>query len=174
MRNKTKSSNTFPPPLPSSRAQFHSLFPTSSHERHRGMGNRDYGQFITCCLCRLLLLRGGLLTLFPSSSMGSLPQETALHKLLQCESFPQAAACHRLPQCGSLPWGTVLQEQATPAWVPHRVTSPASKPAPVWGSSFRESTGPDRSLLLNGLPMGSHLPSGIHLFQHAVSSMGYR
>jgi len=30
------------------------------------------------------------------------------------------------------PWGTVLQEQTAPAWVPHRVTNPARKPAPEW------------------------------------------
>ena len=72
------------------------------------------------------------LTLFPCSSVGSLPRETVLHELLQCESFPQAAVLHKLLQCGSLPWGAVLQEQTAPAWVPHGVTSPASKPASVW------------------------------------------
>jgi len=63
---------------------------------------------------------GGLLTLFPSSSLRSLSQETVLHKLLQCgsASFPRAAALHELPQCGSLPRGAILQEQDAPAWVP--------------------------------------------------------
>jgi len=74
---------------------------------------------------------GGLLTLFPCSSVRSLSWETVLHKLLQCESFPQAAALHELPQRGSFPWAAVLQEQAAPVWVPHGVTSPASKPAPA-------------------------------------------
>jgi len=60
---------------------------------------------------------GGLLTLFPYSSMGLLPREMVLYKLLQCGSLPRAA---------------VLQEQAAPVWFPHRVTSPASKPALVW------------------------------------------
>jgi len=77
---------------------------------------------------------GGLLTLFLCSNMRSLSQETVLHKLLQRESFPQAAALHELPQGGSFPRGAVLQEQAAPAWVPHGVTSPASKPALVWAS----------------------------------------
>jgi len=76
----------------------------------------------------------GLLTLFPCSSMRSLSQETALCELLQRESFPRAAALHELLQRGSLPQGAVLQEQAAPAWIPHGVTSPASKPAPVWAS----------------------------------------
>jgi len=104
------------------------------------MGNGGCGQLITLCLCRSFLPpQGGLLTLFPCSNMGSLSQETVLHKLLQCESFPRAAILHELPQWGSLPQGAVLQEQTAPAWVPHRVTSPASKPAPVWAPL---STGP--------------------------------
>uniref|UniRef100_A0A8D0KWE9 Caspase activity and apoptosis inhibitor 1 n=1 Tax=Strix occidentalis caurina TaxID=311401 RepID=A0A8D0KWE9_STROC len=57
---------------------------------------------------------------------------TVLHELLQCESFPQAAVLHELPQCGSLPRGAAPQEQTAPVWVPHGVTSPASKPAPAW------------------------------------------
>ena len=74
---------------------------------------------------------GGLLTLFPCSSVGSLPQETVLHELLQRESFPWATVLHELLQHGSFPRGAVLQEQTAPAWVPHGVTSPASKPAPA-------------------------------------------
>jgi len=77
---------------------------------------------------------GGLLTLFVCSSVRSLSRETVLHKLLQRESFPWGAVLHKLPQCGSLPQGAVLQEQAAPAWVLHRVTSPANKPAPAWAS----------------------------------------
>jgi len=80
---------------------------------------------------------GGLLTLFPCSSVRTLSRETVLHKLLQCESFPQGAALHELLQRESFPQVTVLQEQATPAWVPHEVTSPASKPAPAWVLSPR-------------------------------------
>jgi len=76
---------------------------------------------------------GRLLTLFPCSSVRSLSRETVLHKLLQCQSFPWASALHELPQHGSFPQSAVLQEQAAPAWVPHGVTSPASKPASAWG-----------------------------------------
>ena len=116
---------------------------------------------------------GGLLTLFPCSSMGSLPRETVLHKLLQRESFPQAAVLHKLLQRGSYPQGAVLQEQTAPAWVPHGVTSPASKPAPAWpplstGPRGHGSTGPARSLLQHGLPTGSQHPSGIHLLRRGV------
>jgi len=75
---------------------------------------------------------GRLLTLFSCSRVRSLSRETVLHKLLHCESFPQAAALHKLPQHGSFPWGAVLQKQAAPAWVPHGLTSPASKPASAW------------------------------------------
>ena len=46
---------------------------------------------------------GGLLTLFPCSSVGSLPRETVLHELLQRESLPQATVLHELLQHGSLP-----------------------------------------------------------------------
>ena len=75
---------------------------------------------------------GGLLTLFLHSNVGSFSRETVLHQLLQRESFPRAAVLHQLLQRGSLPWGADLQEQTAPAWVPHGVRSPASKPAPVW------------------------------------------
>ena len=58
IRNKTKSSNTFPPHLPSSRAQLHSGFFTYPPQQHRGMGNGGWCQFITHCLCCSFLLRG--------------------------------------------------------------------------------------------------------------------
>ena len=103
------------------------------------------------------LCRSFLLTLFPCSCLGSLPQQTVLHELLQHGSFPLTAVLHKLPQRGSLPRLVALQEQAAPARVPHRVTSPASKPAPVWASL---SAGPARSLLQHELPMGSQPPSG--------------
>jgi len=73
---------------------------------------------------------GGLLTRFPCPNVGSLAQGTVLHAPLQCESFPWAAILHKLLQHESLPQGAVLQEQTAPAWVPHGVTSLASKPAP--------------------------------------------
>jgi len=62
----------------------------------------------------------------------SLSWETVLHELLQRKSFPRA---------------TVLQEQTAPAWVPHGVTSPASRPAPAWAlhgvtASFTHSPAP--------------------------------
>jgi len=75
---------------------------------------------------------GRLLTLFPCSSVGSLPQETVLHEFLPHESCPQHAALHKLLQRGSFPQGAIFQEQAAPVWVPHEVTGPASKSAPAW------------------------------------------
>jgi len=116
---------------------------------------------------------GGLLTLCPCSSVGSLSWETILHKLLQRESFPWAAALHELPQCGSFPWGAVLQEQAAPAWVPHRVTSPASKPAPTWAPL---SMGPQ---VLAGVCSSMGFPWSHSLLQAYIcssmgSSTGYR
>jgi len=117
---------------------------------------------------------GRLLALCPCPSLRSLSQETVLHKLLQRESFLWAAAIHELPQCGSFPRGAVLQEQAAPVCVPHRVTSPASKPALAWASL---STGPQvlpGACSSTGLPTGSQLPSGIHLLWRGVASMGCR
>jgi len=110
-----------------------------------------------------------LLTLFPCCSVGSLPRDTVLHELLQCESFPWAAVLHKLLQRVSFPWGAVLQKQAAPVWVPHGVMSPASKPAPAW-ASLCGATGPARNLLQHRLPTGSQLPSGyIHLLQEGVA-----
>jgi len=131
-------------------------------KQRRGMGNGSYGQFITCCLSRSLSLRGGLLTLFPCSSMGSLPQETVLHKLLQRESFPPTAALPELPQRGSLPWSAVLQEQAAPAWAPLGVTNPASKPAPLWAPL---STGPQ---VLAGACSSAGSPWGHSFLQASI------
>jgi len=109
---------------------------------------------------------GGLLTRFHRSNVRSLSRETVLHKLLQRESFPQAAALHDLPQRGSLPRGAVLQEQAAPAWVPsHRVTSPASKPAPAWAPL---STGPQ---VLPGACCSVGSPRG-HSFLQAFPCSG--
>jgi len=79
---------------------------------------------------------GGLLTLCPCSSVRSLSQETALHRLLQHESFPQAAALHKLPLHGSLPRGAVLQEQAAPAWVSHGVYKPCQQTCSGFSSLF--------------------------------------
>ncbi|KAK4832521.1 hypothetical protein QYF61_023853 [Mycteria americana] len=61
------------------------------HQQCRGTGNGGCGQFITRCLCCSFLL-----TLFPCSSMRSLPWETVLHERLQCESFPWAIVLHEL------------------------------------------------------------------------------
>jgi len=117
---------------------------------------------------------GRLLTLFHCSSVRSLSWETVLHKLLQCESFPWTAALHKLPQHGSFPWGAVLQTQTAPAWIPHGITSPASKTALAWAPL---STGPQvlaGACSRVGLPMGPQSPSGIHLLWRGVPSTGYR
>jgi len=93
------------------------------------LGNKNYSQFIILYFCDSFFL-----TLFPCSSVGCLLQETVQQELLQSESLLRATDLNELFQHGSFPWGAVLQEQAAPAWVPCGVTSPASKPAPVWAS----------------------------------------
>jgi len=100
--------------------------------------NGDCSQLILGCLCRSFLL-----TLFPCSSVGSHPWETVLHKLSQHGSFPGAA---------------VLEKQAALAWVPCGVTSPASKPAPVWAPL---STGPQ---VLPGACSSAGSPWGHSIF----------
>jgi len=134
--------------------------PPPTSEWHRGNGNGICGQFTTCHLCCCFLL-----ILFPCSSMGSHPWEIVLRKLLQCVSCLQAAVLHELLHHVSFLWGTVLQEQTDPVWVPHGVTSPASKHAPAWAAL---STGPARTLLQRGLSMGSRPPSGITLLWHGI------
>ena len=64
-----------------------------------------------------------LITLLPAQApplfqRGVPPTED---KLLQGRSFPQAAVLHKLDQHGPFPQSAVLQEQTSPAWVPHRV-----------------------------------------------------
>ena len=92
---------------------------------------------------------GRLLTLFPCSILGSLPQQTVLHELVQCESFHGAEVLCKLPSVGPS----------------HGVTSPDSKSARAWDPL---STGPARSLLQRGLPTGSQPPSGTHLLRRGV------
>jgi len=102
---------------------------------------------------------GGLLILFPCSSVGSHPQETVLHRLLQHESFPR---------------GTVLQGQTAPVGVPQGLTSPASKPAPAWAPL---STGPQvlaGACSNSGSPWGPQPPLGTPTCSSMGSSVGYR
>lgn len=87
--------------------------------------NGGCGQLIT----QLCSIRGRIPHTFPYSSMGSLAWETVLPELLQCGSFLRTAVLKELLWSGSCPQGAVLQDQAAPAWVPHKVTSAASTPA---------------------------------------------
>jgi len=97
------------------------------------------------------------------SSVGSHPQETVLHEHLQHESFPWAAALHELLQGGSFPRAAVLQEQAAPTWVPHGVTSRASKRAPVWAPLFMSPRVLPGIFSNAGSSWGHSLLWGIHL-----------
>ena len=119
--------------------------------------------------------KGGFLTLFPCSSMGSLPQETVLHELLQCGSFPQAEVNPKMLQCGSILWAAVLQEWTTPAWVPQGVTSPASKSAPAWAPLSPRG---DRSYQELAPARASHRVTACfghtHLLRGGVPSTGCR
>jgi len=106
---------------------------------------------------------GGLLTLFPSSSLTSLSRETVLHKLLQCESFPRAAALHELLQGGSFPWGADLQGTGCSSVGPPQGHKPGQQTCSSVGSSLHGATDPGKSLLQCRLSTGSQLPSSVHL-----------
>ena len=114
------------------------------------MGNGDCGQSITLCLCCSFLP-----TLFPCSSVGSLPQDRVFHELLQCGSFLWTEVLQELLQHGFFPQGTVLQEWTTLAWVPHQ---------PQFVSE---------SLLPCGLCTGCILLQGISTCSSLGSSMGH-
>jgi len=92
---------------------------------------------------------------FHCSSVRSLSRETILHKLLQHESFPRAAALHELPQRGSLPTGCSPSGTSCSSMSPPRRHKPCQQTCSGMGSSLHGSTGPGRSLLQPGLPMGS-------------------
>jgi len=112
---------------------------------------------------------GGLLTLFTSSSVRSLPWETVLHKLLQHESCPSSRTA---PAC-------ILPTVCSPSGKGCSSTGPlqghnlCQETCASVGSSLHESTGPARCLLQRGLPTGSQRPWDIHLLWCGVPSTGY-
>jgi len=77
---------------------------------------------------------GGLLTLFPCSSVGSLSWETDVHKILQRESFPRAAALHKLLWCGVPSMGCSPLGIGCSSVGPHGVRSHARKTCFSMGS----------------------------------------
>ena len=103
MRNKNWILECLFPLLPSFLAQLLSqilyLLPLSGSGRWR-MGVAISSSHIVCAAPSSS--GGGLLTLFYCCNVGTLPQETVLHELLQRESFPQAAVLHKLLWHGSL------------------------------------------------------------------------
>jgi len=154
MRNKTKFKNTFPLPLPASWAKFTVEFSTSSPERHRGTGNGGYSQFITCCLCHSFLLRGGLLTLCPCSSVG--PTHGG-QSSKNCSSMSPSHRLQLFTNCSSV---------GTP-----KGHKPYQQTCSSLGSSLHGSTGPGRSLLQRGLPRG---PLWASTYSIMASSTGCR
>jgi len=130
VRNKSRSSNTFPLPLPSCWAQLHSCSSPFSPRVAQGDGDWTLRSAQHTLSLLLLVPQGTTPRTLPLLQPEVLSQETVLHKLLQCESFPRAAALLELPQRGSLPRGAVLQGQAAPAWVP--TGSPALPATLLW------------------------------------------
>lgn len=100
---------------------------------------------------------------FPFFSVGSLPWDTVLDEVLQCDSIPRATVVHRqcgslfhsvqskdrLLQCGSSSWSQFLPETGC-----------------SMGSCLHASAGTCSSI---GLPQGHSLLSSIHLLEHGFS-----
>ena len=63
--------------------------------------------------------------------MGYSPPQTSPMWVL-----PISCSCSQTVPVWVHSWGAVFQEQTAPVWVPCRVTSPASKPAPACASLF--------------------------------------
>jgi len=82
---------------------------------------------------------GGLLTLFPCSSVGSLPWETVLHELLQHRSFQWAAVLHELLQRGSLLTGCSPSGTGCSSMGPQRGHKPCQPTCSSVGSSLHGS-----------------------------------
>lgn len=68
------------------------------------------------------------------------------------------------------PQSTVLQEQIAPVWVPHGVTSPASKPAPPWAPFSMSPQVLQGACSSVCFPWGYSLLLGIHLLWHVGPS----
>ncbi|KAM9590846.1 uncharacterized protein ACIBXB_005895 [Morphnus guianensis] len=167
MRNKTKSQNAFPPPLPSSRAQLHSriLYQPPSGTGGQGMGFTVSSSHVI--FCRFILLRGRTHHTLPLLQRGVPPTG---------DSPPRTSPTWVLPTgCSS--------SRTAPAWVLSTVCSPSgtdcSSVGPPRGhkscqkicsvgSSLHRSAGPARSLLQRRVPTGSQPPSGTHLLRCGV------
>jgi len=157
VRNKSRSSNTFSPFLPSSRAQLHSCFsPSSPRAAASSSGGR------TPHTLPLLQREGFSHGRQFSTNFSNVSPSQGLQLFTNC------------PSVGPFPQGAVLQEQAAPAWIPHGVTSPASKSALAWAPLSRGLQVLPGAFSSMGLPMGSQPPSGIHLLQRGVPSTGCR
>jgi len=156
VRNKTRSYNTFPPPLPSSRAQLHSCFSTSSPllERCRGTGNGGYGQFITHHLCHSLSLRGKTPHTLPLlQHEGSSPGRqfsTNFSNMSSVHGLQLFTNCPRVGlSTGCSPSGTGCSSVGPP-----RGHKPCQQTCSGMSSSLPWATGPARSLLQHGAPHG--------------------
>jgi len=126
-------------------------------------GSGGCGQFITLCLCCSFLL-----TLFPCSSVGG-----PSHGTQRSTNFSNVSPSHRLQfftNCSSMgpshrvnPSGADCSS-AGPPWG-HKSCQKAYS---SMGCSLLGFTGPSRSLLQHGFPMGLQPPSGIHLLRRGV------
>jgi len=114
----------------------------------------------------------GLWSVYHLLSLPLLPPHSL--PLLWCGVSPTGDSASRttpacVPSTGCSPSGTGCCSVGPP-----RGHKPCQQTCSSVGFSLHRSAGPGRSLLQRGLPMGSQLPSGIHLLRRGVPSMGCR
>ena len=127
---KTKHLRPAPPFFPGST----SLPISSNSSPGVAQGDTEWGLWSVHHLSLLLLppQGEGLLTLCPSPAWGP---SHVIQSSMNCSSVSPCLRLQFFTNCSSVgPFheGAVLQEQTTPAWVPHGVTSPARKHTPMW------------------------------------------
>jgi len=127
------------------------------------MGNGGYGQFITRCLCCSFLLRRTTPHTLPL-----LQREVPSHGRQFSTDFSKVSPSHELPHSGILPTGCSPSGTGCSSMGPPWGHKPCQQTCSSVGSSLHRSTGPGRSLIQCGLPMGSQPPSGIQLLRCGV------
>jgi len=118
---------------------------------HREWGLRSVHHICACCafLLTLPLLQGG------APPKGESPSQTAPNFFTTCSAWV-------------LPTGCSTSGTGCSSMGPPRGHQPCQQTCSSVGSSLHGSTGPGRSLLQHGLPMGSQPPLGIPLHWHGA------
>ncbi|KAK4830276.1 hypothetical protein QYF61_009369 [Mycteria americana] len=151
------------PSLETFRLNFTPKFSTSSTPAMQRDGIGGCGQLITRCLSRSFLLRRRTPLALPLHQRGVPP--TADGPPLTLPTLQFFINC---PSMGPFHGVQSFRNRLLQPWVPHRVTSPASKPAPVWAPLSTSPQVLPGACSSVGLPWGTASLRHIHLFQHRV------